>query len=196
MPRRRPRGADGRSRALLRGRTGSRNRFVLKELLESALAAKSADAWWRLLNAAGVPAGPVYTVPQALTHPQVSERGMIATFPDAPGVGRDIRVLRTGIKLNHEAPAVDAPPPRLGEHSEQILAELGYTGEEIETLEERAGGLTATRLPMRFSWAQTDAIAQPGAIDIKKPGRLTGRCPCERVIDAACCGPLRPRIWC
>ena len=47
---------------------------------------------------------------------------MIATFKDAPGVGRDIRIVRTGFKLNGEAPSVDTPPPLLGEHTEEILA--------------------------------------------------------------------------
>ncbi|HEU0199896.1 MAG TPA: CaiB/BaiF CoA-transferase family protein [Burkholderiaceae bacterium] len=110
------------------------HRAELKVLLEDALSESSAEQWWQRLNAAGVPAGPVYSVPQALAHPQIAERGMIATFKDAPGVGRDVRIVRTGFKLNGEAPAVDAPPPRLAEHTERILAELGYAGSEIERL--------------------------------------------------------------
>ena len=83
---------------------------------------------------AGVPAGPVYTVPQALAHPQVAERGMIARFDDVPGVGRDLRLVRTGIKLDGAAPAVDTPPPRLGEHTDALLAELGYSDAEVASL--------------------------------------------------------------
>lgn len=115
-----------------------RNRSELQRLLESQLAAKSAVDWWRLLNAAGVPAGPVYTVPQALEQPQVAERGMVATFKDVPGVGRDIRVVRTGLKVNGRPPQVDAPPPTLGQHTDAILAEVGYVAAEIESL--RAAG--------------------------------------------------------
>ncbi|MDN3922108.1 CaiB/BaiF CoA transferase family protein [Roseateles violae] len=110
------------------------NREELRVSMQEAMAAKSAEEWWQLFNEAGVPAGPVYTVAQALSHPQVESRGMLATFRDAPGVGRDIRVVRTGFKLNGEAPAVDTPPPLLGQHSEEILAELNYTAEEIEAL--------------------------------------------------------------
>jgi CoA:oxalate CoA-transferase len=110
------------------------HRAELKALLEEALAAQSTEAWWQQLNAAGVPAGPVYTVPQALQHPQVSGRGMLATFEKVPGVGRDVRVVRTGFKLNGQAPQVGAPPPRLGEHTDALLAELGYDAAGVALL--------------------------------------------------------------
>ena len=111
-----------------------RHRFELKAILEEALASRSTDAWWNLFNRAGVPSGPVYSVPQALAHPQVADRGMVGTFADAPGVGRDIRLVRTGFKVDGKAPQVDSPPPTLGQHSEEILESLGYSASEIETL--------------------------------------------------------------
>lgn len=110
------------------------HRQELKLLMEQAMASASADDWWARLNEAGVPAGPVYSVAQALSHPQVAQRGMVARFADAPGVGRDIRVVRTGFKLDGEAPSVDTPPPRLGEHTQALLQELGYSAAEIEAL--------------------------------------------------------------
>ena len=110
------------------------HRFELKAVLEEAMASKSTDEWWKLFHQAGVPAGPVYSVPQALEHPQIAARGMVGTFPDAPGVGRDIRLVRTGFKVDGQAPRVATPPPTLGQHSEEILTSLGYSSSEIEAL--------------------------------------------------------------
>ncbi|WP_233838206.1 CaiB/BaiF CoA transferase family protein [Paraburkholderia sp. ZP32-5] len=112
------------------------HRFELKQELENALAAQSADAWWPLLTQAGIPSGPVLSVPDALDHPQISERGMIARFDDCPGVGRDIRVVRTGFKINGATPAVDAPPPRLSQDTQRVLTSLGFTQHEIDALRE------------------------------------------------------------
>ncbi len=112
------------------------NRAELKALLEEAMSTKTTEEWWKLFNRAGVPAGPVYSVPQALDHPQVATRGMVGTFENAPGVGRDIRLVRTGFKVNGETPRVYTPPPALGQHADEILADLGYSAEEIDALRE------------------------------------------------------------
>lgn len=112
------------------------HRAELTALLEAALRERGTEDWWRALNAAGVPSGPVYTVPQALDIPQIAERGMVATYPQVPGVGRDVRLVRTGFKLNGEAPSVASPPPELGQHTAAILAELGFSAQDIESLEQ------------------------------------------------------------
>ena len=112
------------------------HRLELAALLEQSLSNGSATEWSEKLNAAGVPAGCVLTVPEVLDHPQVRERGMIADFEDVPGIDHAIRLVRTGFKLDGVTPRVNAPPPCLGEHTDALLASLGYSTEAIARLRE------------------------------------------------------------
>jgi CoA:oxalate CoA-transferase len=110
------------------------NRYELKTELEAALAARPASDWASDLNAHGVPAGEVLSVPEVLDHPQVVERGLIKRFPHAPGVEREVAVVRAGFRLGHGDPEPATPPPALGADTDRLLAELGYTADDILAL--------------------------------------------------------------
>ena len=78
-------------------------------------------------------------MPEVLEHPQVVERGLVKRFTDAPGVERDVAVVRAGFRLAERRPGADAPPPPLGRRHRQHPGELGYAADEIAALrEERA----------------------------------------------------------
>jgi crotonobetainyl-CoA:carnitine CoA-transferase CaiB-like acyl-CoA transferase len=112
------------------------NRLALKAELEAVLTTRPARDWAKELNKIGVPAGAVLTVPEVLNMPQIADRGFLHRFPDVPGVGRDIDVVTTGVKLDGAPLTVNSPPPELGQDNESIYGSLGLSETDIETLKQ------------------------------------------------------------
>ena len=112
------------------------NRQALTEQLELSMSKRKAQELQTALNAKGVPAGLVLTVEEALAHPQVAGRGMLATFENIADLDQKIRIARPGIKLDGKPVKTTLPPPKLGTHTDSILAELGYSKEEVIHLHE------------------------------------------------------------
>ena len=114
-----------------------RNRMGLRAEIESALTAHSARDLAEALNSIGVPAGAVMSVPEVLKHPQVADRGLMSRYSDVPGVGRDIDVVNTGVKLDGAPLKVATPPPQLGEHADEVWRSLGFGPDEVAALAEK-----------------------------------------------------------
>lgn len=104
--------------------TRKRNRAALKVEIEDALAGAAAAVWEETLNRAGVPAGRVLTIPQVLAETQVLERQVTANFEGVPGMDRPLTVLRGGFMVDGAAPLPTKPPPALGEHMDEVFADL------------------------------------------------------------------------
>jgi crotonobetainyl-CoA:carnitine CoA-transferase CaiB-like acyl-CoA transferase len=104
--------------------------------LQSAFAGKDAETWLEALDAAGVPAGKVRSVPEALA--AAADAGRPATVPvEHPTAGTMELVASPIWGVHGLGEGKPAPPPLLGEHTEEVLAELGRSAEEIEELAAR-----------------------------------------------------------
>ncbi len=115
-----------------------RNRAALQALLEARLAEATSVEWEARLGAAGVPVGPVLSVPEIARHPHVAARGLVQQV-HVPALDRDVHVAGAGFQLAGRPVPVGTPPPVLGEHTAEILRGLGYDAAELERL--RAEGV-------------------------------------------------------
>jgi crotonobetainyl-CoA:carnitine CoA-transferase CaiB-like acyl-CoA transferase len=110
------------------------HRDVLIPQIEVTMLSQTTDEWVRVLDGAGVPVGPIQTVDQALSDPQVIARGMVAEVQH-PTVG-PMRVVGCPIRLTRTPASVRTAPPLLGQHTDDILSGLGLSGSEIASLRE------------------------------------------------------------
>jgi crotonobetainyl-CoA:carnitine CoA-transferase CaiB-like acyl-CoA transferase len=119
-----PRFADNDHRVL--------NRATLRPLLADRLASQPTADWLARLDAAQVPCGPVNDVAAAFTQPQAVARQM-AVAVDHPSLGRTTQI-GLPLKLSATPATIRSAPPLLGEHADEILAELGYEPAAVAAL--------------------------------------------------------------
>jgi formyl-CoA transferase len=103
-----------------------------KARVEAALSKRTVAEWVDRMIAAGIAAGPIYEFPQVFEDAQVRHMGMVREV-DQPGLGT-VRMLGFPFALGGSRPPVRRPAPRLGEHTREVLAEIGIYDSEINRL--------------------------------------------------------------
>ncbi|AMM18945.1 CoA-transferase [Frondihabitans sp. PAMC 28766] len=125
----------------LTGALRSANRDSLKGLVEAVLATKPAAEWTSIISAASIPCGPIFTYTQAFGSEQVRALGLVQQTTRRDGTA--LPLVRGPLSLDGAASEITSRPPLLGEHTLEVLRELGYSPAAIEALD--AAGRVNTR---------------------------------------------------
>ncbi len=108
------------------------NRGEIVKIIGDLIITRNGEEWLKILNDAGVPCGPIYTIDKIFADPQVLHRQMLKEL-DHPRAGK-VKVTGIPVKLSETPGEVTTAPPVLGQHTHEILAELGYSSQDVEKL--------------------------------------------------------------
>jgi crotonobetainyl-CoA:carnitine CoA-transferase CaiB-like acyl-CoA transferase len=110
----------------------SKNRDALNAEIETYLQSRGSADWVEYFNKAGVPCGPIYSIDQVFADPQVKHLGIAQSVG---GKGRKkLALVGQPMSLSRTPSHLAAPPPQLGEHTDAVLKEFGFSAREIKAL--------------------------------------------------------------
>ena len=112
------------------GASRSKHRDALNADMERYTVKRSSAEWIKLLNDAGVPCGPIYSIDEVYADPQVVHLGMAAPVNGKSG----LRMARQPMSLSRTPSKLVAPPPELGQHTDSVLKEFGFSAKDIAAL--------------------------------------------------------------
>ena len=110
------------------------NREEIVKIISDLIVTRDGEEWLKILTDAGIPCGPIYTVDKIFADPQVLHREMVKEL-DHPKAGK-IKVTGIPIKLSDTPGEVETAPPVLGQHTQEVLTELGYSDQDLEKLKQ------------------------------------------------------------
>jgi len=113
----------------------SKNRVALNAEINKALAARSTAEWIEILTRGEVPCGPIYSIDQMFDDPQVQHIQAAAKVKSRK-LG-ELRIVNQAVGLSRTAASIATAPPELGEHTAEVLEELGYATNQIEDLRKK-----------------------------------------------------------
>jgi crotonobetainyl-CoA:carnitine CoA-transferase CaiB-like acyl-CoA transferase len=106
---------------------------ALRFIIEGALAGDSAKSWEKRLTALDVPCAGIWKISEIVHHPQLAHRDVLQKVQSDEG---EMTLVGSGFRLAHGTGGIDRPPPRIGQHNAEILAEAGYDTAEIAAMKD------------------------------------------------------------
>lgn len=129
------------------------HRRDLDSILNDIFKVRKVSEWIDYLNERGVACGPIYTLEEVFEDPQILHQQMLVQMPH-PVHGK-VKLIGIPIKLSVTPGKFRLPPPLLGEHTDEVLREIGYAPKEID--EFRAAGVIGMRHPRAFTPGMSQA---------------------------------------
>ena len=112
-----------------------RNRAETVDLVAAIMRRRTRGEWLAALDAAGIPCSPVHTLGEMSRHPQTQASDLVQHYRSDSG--RALRTIASPVRADGERPPLRTPPPRLGQHSAEVLSELGFAPDQVRDYAER-----------------------------------------------------------
>jgi crotonobetainyl-CoA:carnitine CoA-transferase CaiB-like acyl-CoA transferase len=111
-----------------------------QSMIARKLKEKTAQEWEDYFQSRHIPATRVRPLDETLQDPHLKHRRVLHRHENVPGVGKAVTVPLQAFKFGHDGASIERPPPRLGEHTDEVLGSIGYTAEQIAAMR-KAGAL-------------------------------------------------------